>query len=371
MVDIINTRNFKDLLECEDKSKEKEGANGIVKFYTYKYNDKIYNFAIKFPISNDNDLEDDKLALKAINTNKNKKCKKYVIPSKYLEKSISEELESDVILMESATGTLYDLKEEYNNHIKSRVEKLITNDDLLDILNIFLDLTVALKCLVDINCYYTDLKLENIFYMDKSQNAQAKPDTELEAEKGTKTELKVEEKKNNLKNITILLGDIGSTICESNNEDGVATYPIPLIKDDEGVLDNVELQKKQVVWGILFMLFNFLDIVSSDENSVYYWNKITELKRETKLKKEKIKESLETKNLNNLNSLVDFMFNYNDNNNYTIDKLKNEIEKTRNKLKQKIATQPAVAQSAGSLYITKYNKYFKKYTLLLKKLNNV
>ena len=175
------------------------GSFGVVFKYITKEDTKIKCIAVKY-----GNIEDDKKTISIIEKY-NKSCSellvKYIVHDKY-------------IIMENAVGTIRDLRAVISININI----------LIDILYAIL---IAIQCLYYIDLFYTDIKIENIFYRNTDDSIQ------------------------------IILGDLGSATegytIKPESTISASYYPY---ETSFGILDKLAIIK----WGIGILILRLINI---------------------------------------------------------------------------------------------------------------
>ena len=192
-----------------------KGAFGLVVQY---YNNELKNYiAVKY-----GDIAAELKVIEQLKTHADA-CSELLI--KYIiHESIHDNVIYRCIIMENASGTLADL-----------IPATKQNKKL--VIDIVYAIMIAIKCLYNINLFYTDIKLQNILYYYTN------------------------------KGIQIILGDLGSIIDGNGNP--VASIPPPDIKSTP----KEYVKTRLITWGIGILILLFIGIPNRYlNNSLSYKN---------------------------------------------------------------------------------------------------
>ena len=188
---------------------EKNKVIGFGKFgVTVMYKSNFFNeIAVKY-----GNIKDDKKIITEL-INKRKLCDELIIP--YV-------LKDDCIIMERAKGTLTNLK--------------INNFEVL--IDVLYSIVVSINCLFNINIYYSDIKMNNIFYRD--------------TEKG----------------IEVILGDLGSAFLETDKNLLITWTYFDKFDDIELIITwGIGILILEIIFGIKYVLKLYTDITNKKVNN--------------------------------------------------------------------------------------------------------
>lgn len=214
-----------------------EGSkSAVVRYYNQKYN---ISFAVKI-----GNVEQD---VKIIEKLQKSEYRLLCVPSIVIERSYALDKKIRYIIMEHVSGNLTNMTEIFYKR------KLKGEHDLVELylILILLRVTYALYCLMANGLYYTDIKLENIFYRCIYND-------------------------NQYSGIQILIGDLGGMV--SKDEKGVTLYPPFERKKDKGIIDKPT--ENDIVWGIGVLGLELLGL-SNDNDFVmtFHYNNISKLEK--------------------------------------------------------------------------------------------